>query len=93
MRVVGIIFIVLGLMLSLTIIGAWLGIPLMIVGAIMTMSRSKPTVITNIVQVAAQPDSGNAVQMTREGASPYVQPQGTAPQSIGAEAQRELPPS
>ena len=80
-------------MLSLTIIGAWLGIPLMIVGAIMAMSRSKPTVITNIVQVAAQPDTRNAVQMTHDGATPYANPQALPPQSIGAALPRELPPS
>lgn len=53
----------------------------------------KPAVITDIEQVAAQPGTTNGVQMTSESASPYVDPQGSPPQSVGAQPPRELPRS
>jgi hypothetical protein len=59
MAIIGGILIFLGLLFSLTIIGAFIGIPMMIVGAVMVAVgkfgwRRAPT-ITNVVQVSHLP--------------------------------------
>lgn len=53
MRVAGAIFIVLGLLLSLSFFGAVIGIPLILIGIVMVIvGGRRKTIITNVVQVS-----------------------------------------
>lgn len=55
MRILGAIMLVLGLLLSLTIIGALIGIPMMFVGLVLVIAgRSKPNVIVHVTQNGPQ---------------------------------------
>jgi hypothetical protein len=70
LAIAGAVLVFLGLLFSLTVIGAIIGIPMMIAGAIMmavgVFGRRK-TIITNVVQVSnapgAQPAPANAVSL------------------------------
>jgi uncharacterized protein (UPF0335 family) len=55
MRVLGAILIVLGLLLSLTIFGAFFGIPMILIGIGLMVAGGRKTVITNVVQVSNAP--------------------------------------
>jgi len=57
MRVAGAILIVFGFLLSLTIIGAFIGIPFMLIGAVLLVFGGRKTVITNVVTVQNAPAS------------------------------------
>lgn len=60
-RIFGFIITMLGLLFTLTIIGAVLGIPMMIVGSIMvavSFFGSRKTTITNVIHVASGPYPG-----------------------------------
>lgn len=61
MRIFGAILLVVGLLLSITIIFWFIGIPLMIVGGILMAVGGKPHAITNIVQVSGHPGTANSV--------------------------------
>jgi hypothetical protein len=53
MRIAGAIFIVLGLLLSLSLFGAVVGIPLILIGIVMAIvGGRRKTIITNVVQVS-----------------------------------------
>ena len=53
MRIVGAVFLVLGLLFSLSIIGAFIGVPMMLIGLVMLIAGGRrKTVITNVVQVS-----------------------------------------
>ena len=93
MKIAGIFFIVIGLMLTLTIIGAWVGIPLMIVGAILAIAGRRPATITNIVQVSGHPGATNGVQMTPNNTYANLPPVTAQPQAIDVQPQRNLPES
>lgn len=77
LRIFGSIICFIGLLFCLTIIGAVLGIPMMIVGSIMVVisffGRQKTT-ITNVVQVASGPYP--------ETPTPSIQPAVHVPQQI-----------
>ncbi len=49
MKIFGILLLCLGLVLTITIIFSWIGIPLMFVGAIVIWAGRSPTVITNVI--------------------------------------------
>ncbi len=49
MKVIGILFLLLGFVLTLTIFLAFIGIPLMFIGAILIWAGRSPTIITNTV--------------------------------------------
>jgi uncharacterized protein DUF5362 len=56
MRIIGVIFIFVGLLLCLTIFGAVAGIPLIIIGAVLVLAGGRrKTVITNVINVANTP--------------------------------------
>jgi hypothetical protein len=56
MRILGVVFILVGLLLCLTIFGAFVGIPLIIVGCILVVvGGRRKTVITNVINVANTP--------------------------------------
>ena len=67
MKIFGIILLVLGLLLTLTIVFFWIGIPLMMVGAVLVVAGGKAATITNIVQVSAHPGSSNSVSSGQQG--------------------------
>ncbi len=54
MRIFGVILLLLGLVLTLTVIGGFIGFPLMIVGAILAAFGGKKVVIQNITQNTPQ---------------------------------------
>jgi len=56
MRIIGVVFILVGLLLCLTIFGALVGVPLIIVGAVLVVAGGRrKTVITNVINVANTP--------------------------------------
>jgi hypothetical protein len=56
MRVIGAIFLMIGFLLSLTILGAFIGVPMMLVGALLVaFGGRRKTVITNVVTVQGVP--------------------------------------
>jgi hypothetical protein len=71
--VIGVVLILLGLLFCLTIVGAFVGIPLIIVGAILCAIGSKRrTVITNVVQVSTVPGAGPANSLIFDSSSPNL---------------------
>ena len=62
MRIAGVILIILGFLFSLSIVGAIIGIPLMLIGFVMVVfGGGRKTVVTNVVQVSnavSSADSG-----------------------------------
>jgi hypothetical protein len=76
MRIAGAIFIILGLLLSLSLFGAMVGIPLILIGIVMVIfGGRRKTVITNVVQVsnngpAPQLAVGNSAMDRRREPSP-----------------------
>lgn len=59
MRILGVIFILVGLLLCLTIVGAAFGLVFIIVGAILVVAGGRrKTVITNVINVANTPSGG-----------------------------------
>jgi hypothetical protein len=63
MRILGVILIFVGLLACLTIVGAFVGIPLMIVGAILlVVGGRRKTIITNVINVANTPTGGVPVE-------------------------------
>ena len=81
MRVFGIVLIILGFLISLSIVGAIIGIPMMIIGLICGLAGGRRrTVITNVVQVThgavAVPSDGDS---SHRGGSFHVEHQRTTP--------------
>lgn len=65
-RILGFIIATLGFLFTITILGAVIGIPMMIVGTIMVLGTflfgSRKTTITNVINVAGAPYQGAAPQ-------------------------------
>jgi hypothetical protein len=57
MRVLGVIFVLAGFLISLTIVGAIIGIPMMLVGALFIAAGGRRPVITNVITVQQGPQS------------------------------------
>lgn len=64
MRIVGVFFILVGLLLCLTFFGAVVGIPLILVGCVMVVMGGRKTVITNVVNVSNAPGASLPDQMS-----------------------------
>jgi hypothetical protein len=85
MRVFGIVLIVLGFLISLSIVGAIIGVPMMIIGLICVLAGGRhKTTITNVVQVshgaAVVPGDGDD---SHRGMSPLVDHQPVTPRLQG----------
>ena len=87
MRIVGIILVIFGLLISLSIVGAIIGGPMVLIGLVMIMAGGRrKTIITNVVQVsnttAGRPEElgrlseapFNRVQIGREPEPQYIPP-------------------
>ena len=62
MRIAGVFLIIFGFLISLSIVGAFVGIPMMIIGFVMViMGGRRKTIITNVVQVS---NNGGAPSMS-----------------------------
>jgi len=64
MRIMGVVFIFVGLLLCLTFFGAIVGVPLILVGWVMVVMGGRKTVITNVVNVTNVPNTSPADQMS-----------------------------
>ena len=78
MRVTGVILIVFGLLLCLTIVGAFFGVPMFIIGIVLVAMGGRKTVITNVVTVQTAPGSKSDFDM-RAGDSGFT-PSSARPQ-------------
>ena len=66
MRILGGVLIVFGLLLSLSIVGAIVGVPLILVGIVLMVAGGRRrTVITNVVQVSTAPESRMSFEPSR----------------------------
>ena len=74
MKIFGILLLVLGFLLTISIVFFWIGIPLMMVGVVMVVAGGKAATITNIVQVSGNPGASNSVFSGHPGAPPLHVP-------------------
>ena len=85
MRIVGAIFILLGFLISLSIIGAVIGIPMMFIGLVMVIfGGRRKTVITNVIQVSNNGGAPHYSSTGKEGAASEPQLRAWSGQSVPA---------
>jgi hypothetical protein len=90
MVIFGVLLILFGFLCCLTIVGAILGIPLMLVGVVcVAVGGRRRTVIQNVVHVTNAPDYRPA-QPSMAPPSPAVMPQTLAPQVLAEASRRPM---
>ena len=66
MRIAGVLLIILGLLMSLSIVGAIVGVPLMLIGFVMVIVGRRKTIITNVVNVSNTTERAGAIPLANE---------------------------